>query len=161
MAVSAQPNGPAAPGLELVFSIQAQIAPPLTMGRNATGVRLHIPITGGIVQGPRLTGQVVPGGSDWPIMTPEGHSVIEAHYTIQADDGTPIYVVNRGLRVSSEEVRQRLISGQDVAPDEYYMRAAPVFDAPDGPHGWLRESLFISSIKPGKGMVDIDVYRIT
>lgn len=154
-------TGPVVPGLEFVFSINALIDPPLSAGSAPHGTRLHIPITGGTVTGPRLTGRVVPGGSDWPIITPDGKSLIEAHYTILATDGTPIYVVNKGLRVSSEAVRQRLINAEDVSPEDYYMRAAPVFDAPDGPHRWLSENIFICSLKPGGGGVLIDVYRVS
>lgn len=125
------------------------------------GERLHIPITGGRVYGDRLTGRILPGGSDWPLIGPDGHSRIEARYTIEVDDGTLIYVVNRGLRVSSGEVREKLRAGDAVAPDAYYLRGAPAFDAPDGPHAWLRESLFIGSIAPDANRVLIRVFRVT
>ncbi len=85
---------------------------------------------------------------------------IEAHYTIEADDGALIYVVNKGLRVSKPTVTQRLRQGEQVAPNEFYMRAAPTFDAPDGPHRWLSKRLFVSSLAPRNGTVVLDVYLI-
>jgi hypothetical protein len=103
----------------------------------------------------------LPGGSDRPVIGPDGHSRIDARYTIEADDGTLIYVVNKGLRVSSPDVLARLRAGEKVAPSEYYMRGAPVFDAPSGPHRWLCESLFVCSIAPAGNSVIIDVYRVT
>lgn len=39
------------------------------------------------------------------------------------------------------------------------MRAAVVFDAPDGPHQWLRETLFVSRVTPQPGGVTVDVFR--
>lgn len=151
---------PPKPSLHPVFTIEAQIAPPQSAGAAPHGERLHIPITGGRVHGTHLTGEVLPGGSDWPVIGPDGNSRIHACYTIRADDGTLIYVVNRGLRVSSDDVLRRLRAGHAVDPSEVYMRAAPVFDAPDGKHAWLRERLFICSLLPSKTSVEIDVYVV-
>ncbi len=152
---------PVIPALDYVFTIEAEIAAPRSAGPGPAGERLHIPITGGTVFGPRLSGRILPGGSDWPVIGPDGHSRIDARYTIEAGDGTLIYVVNRGLRVSSDEVRNRLRAGQPVSPVEYYMRGAPLFDAPDGPHAWLRENLFVCSIAPDASRVVIRVYHVT
>lgn len=149
------------PSLVPAFTILAEIDTPRTAGKSALGERLHIPITGGIVTGPRLSGKVLTGGSDWPVIGPDGHSRIDARYTIEADDGTLIYIVNRGIRVSSPEVLKRLRAKEPVSPDEYYMRGAPVFDAPDGPHRWLSERLFICTIAPQQGHVRIEVFEVT
>lgn len=151
---------PTTPALEKVFTIEAEVDAPRSAGPGPMGERLHIAITGGRVHGPRLSGRILPGGSDWPLIAPDGTSHIAAHYTVEAEDGTLIYVVNKGLRVSSAEVMARLRAAEPVSPDEYYMRAAPVFDVPDGPHQWLREALFVSSIAPKGRTIVIDVYRI-
>lgn len=150
----------ASPGLEYVFTIEAEIDPPRSGGAGLSGERLHIPITGGKVYGPKLTGRVLPGGSDWPIIRRDGNSAVEAHYSIETEDGTPIYLINKALRCSSVEVLARMRAGEVVSPDEYYFRGAPVFDAPDGRYQWLRESLFICSLRP-KGMaVVVEIYRV-
>lgn len=152
---------PALPGLELVFTIKADIDAPMSAGPAPHGERLHIPITGGQVSGPRLTGKILPGGSDWPLIAPDGTSRIEARYTILTDDGIPILVMNKGMRVSSLAVRDRMRAGEIIPPTDYYMRAAPVFDAPSGPHEWLNQNLFICSIAPQGRLIEIDVYRVT
>lgn len=148
------------PVLEPVFTIEAEVDAPRSAGIGPLGERLHIPITGGRVHGPRLTGRILPGGSDWPLVGPDGHTRVEAHYTVEADDSTLIYVENRGLRVSSPAVMARMRAGEAVPPDEYYFRAAPRFDVPDGPHQWLREALFVCSIMPQGRLIVIDVYRV-
>lgn len=152
---------PTVPRLEPAFSIEAQIDVPLSAGESPMGERLHIPITGGRVFGPKLNGRILPGGSDWPVIGPDGHSRIDARYSIQADDGTLIYVINRGLRVSSELVLEKLRAKETVSPDAYYMRGAPVFDAPAGPHRWLCERLFVCSIAPTPPLIRIDVFEVT
>lgn len=151
----------APPGLDYAFTIEAEIAPPRSAGQSQTGERLHIPITGGRVHGPRLSGTILPGGSDWPVIGADGNSRIEAHYTIQAHDGTLIYIVNKALRVSSPDVTRRLRAREKVSPDDFYLRGTPVFDAPDGPHQWLRETVFVCSVSPAGAVVQIDVYQVT
>lgn len=148
-------------GLEFVFAITAQIGVPLTGGAGSLGQRRIIPITGGTVQGPRLNGRVLPGGADYELIRPDGNSRLEAHYGIEAEDGTPIYIVNRGLYVAPVEVTARLDAGEDVPPTDYYLRAAPVFDAPAGPHGWLSDHLFVSACRFTPEAVTIRVFRVT
>lgn len=151
---------PVAPPLTFAFRIEAEIASPRRAGRSPAGERLHIPITGGRVHGPRLTGCILPGGSDWPVIGPDGNTRINAHYTIEATDGTLIYVHNSGLRVSSAEALDRVRNGETVSPEDFYMRAAPLFDAPDGPHEWLRRRLFVCTILPSPTEVSIDVFTV-
>jgi hypothetical protein len=152
---------PAAPGLEYAFTIRAEIGRTLTAGPSRNGERLHIEIAGGRVEGPRLGGTIAPGGSDWPLLRPDGASRISACYTIVAFDGTPILVRNEGLRVSSANVLARLRAGEAVDPSEFYFRTTPVFEAPDGPHAWLNDAVFVASLCRSGGEVVVDVYRVT
>lgn len=152
---------PAAPGLEYAFTIRAEIGRTMTGGSSRNGERLHIAIAGGRVEGPRLGGTIAPGGSDWPLLRPDGASRISACYTIVASDGTPILVRNEGIGVSSPEVLTRLRAGEAVDPAEYYFRTTPVFEAPDGPHAWLNDAMFVASLCRSGDAVVVDVYRVT
>ncbi len=147
-----------APALELAFEIRARIGAVRRAGPGPMGERQHIAITGGTVAGPRLSGRILPGGSDWPLTRADGTSIIDAHYSVQADDGTLIYVHNRGLRVSSAEVLERLRRGEAVPAHQMYFRSAPVFDAPDGPHGWLTRHLFVATLQRVDEAVHIRVF---
>ena len=149
------------PGLDYAFTIRAEIGKPLAGAETPLGDRLHIPITGGRVEGPALAGTIAPGGSDWALLCRDGSTHISARYTIVADDGTPIMVVNDGLRVSAPDVTARLRAGETVDPSEYYFRSTPRFEAPGGPHGWLNDTIFVASLaRHGDGIV-VDVYRVT
>lgn len=56
------------------------------------GRRVYVQIAGGEIWGPRLSGRVMPcSGGDYADVYG-----ISAHYMLEADDGTPIYVHNRG-----------------------------------------------------------------
>jgi hypothetical protein len=60
-----------------------------------------------------------------------------------SEDGTLIELNSRGYRHGNAETLQRLVSGEDVDPSEYYMYATPHFDVPPGPHAWLGKSVFL------------------
>jgi Protein of unknown function (DUF3237) len=151
----------AVPGLDQVFTITAEIGEPRTGGDGPIGERLHIPITGGHVEGPRLSGTIAPGGSDWALLRRDGPSAISARYTIIAADGTPIQVINEGLRVSEPAVTARLRAGEAVDPSEFYFRSSPIFEAPYGSHDWLNNSVFVASLARRGPQVVIAVYRVT
>lgn len=109
--------------------------------------RGFVAVQGGEITGPRLTGRVVPqSGGDWPLFWPGGLVDFEAHYQLEASDGTPIYIHNTGIAWSAPEVLARIEAGQPVLPEQTYCRVTPRFEAPAGAHEWLNRTVFI-----GKG----------
>lgn len=155
------PTAPSIPALQFACEIHAEISAPLSAGAGTNGERKHIAITGGTLRGPLINGTILPGGSDWLWQRVDGTAEIHAHYTVRLDDGTPVYLRNLGLRHAEPAVLARLLAREPVAPSEYYFRTAPVFDAPDGPHAWLRNRLFVGSARPAPGLVRIAVYMVT
>jgi hypothetical protein len=127
---------------EHVFSMDVQAAPPVELGARGQGLRRMIPIVGGTVRGPRLSGRILPG-ADWQVVHGDGLTILEAHHPIEADDGARIEFVNRGVRNASPEIARRLSAGEEVDPRSYYFRSAASFSAPAGPHAWLNGALFV------------------
>jgi hypothetical protein len=152
-------TAPADIALVAAFEIRAEIGQPLDGGPGRYGHRRIIPITGGTVSGPRLTGRVLPG-ADFELIRADGNSRVEAHYGIEASDGTPLYVRNTGLFVGTPEVIARMDAGDDVSPADYYFRTSPVFDAPAGPHGWLADRIFVASCRFTPAVVTIRVFEV-
>lgn len=148
-------------GLEHVFTIAARIGAPLGGAPGRNGTRRIIPITGGTIEGPRLKGRVLPGGADYELVRRDGSSAVEAHYGLEADDGTVIYIVNKGLFTAPAEVIARVDAGETVDPDAYYFRSAPVFDAPEGPHQWLSDRIFVADCRFTPQEVTISVHMVT
>lgn len=151
---------PATPDLQFSFRITAEIGEVVSGGAGLRGEQLHIPIIGGAVRGEAINGRILPGGSDWPVSRPDGHTDISATYTILTDDGVPILVRNDGLRRSTPEVVARMRAGEIVPVEDYYFRTAPRFEAPDGRYAWMRETLFVCSIAPQPPLIEIDVYEV-
>jgi Protein of unknown function (DUF3237) len=121
-----------APALEFVFDAQVHVAPPIVLSVVAAGTRRIIPILGGEVTGPRLRAMVLPGGADWQIIEADVLARVVARYTLQAEDGALISVVNSGIRQGPPDVMRRLAAGEPVDPALYYFRAAPTFEVAPG-----------------------------
>lgn len=130
---------------EFVYEAVVEIAAPVEVGATPLGQRRYIPITGGTFEGPRLRGTILPGGADWQTSRPDGVTEVDALYSIRADDGTVIIVRNCGVIAAGG-----------------YMRTAPRFEAPAGPHSWLNQSQFVGSVAggPRPGTVIIRVFRV-
>ena len=149
------------PGLKLAFTVHAKLSPAMDVGL-VEGVRKRIiPILGGTVDGPRLAGVVVEGGADWQDVGPDGVARIFARYTLKAEDGTLISVINPGVRRGPPEVIAALARGDEVDPSQYYFRTTPRFEVADGPHGWLTRSAFVCVGARFPAGVEICFYEVT
>lgn len=160
--MGAVPAGAAAPApsLTLAFSMRIEVAPPIEQGEIDGARQRFIPITGGTIAGPKLSGEVLPGGGDWQAIHPGGLAVVHARYHLKAADGTVIAIDNQGVRVASAEVTERLARGEDVDPDAYYFRTTPTFEVAAGPHAWLRRATFVARGIRRPDHVVIDVYQV-
>ena len=116
------------PQLDFVFAANVTVDAPLDLGDVAKGGRRIVPITGGDFSGPRVRGEVLPGGADWQVLRGDGVAELEARYTLRTDDGALIYVRNHGLRHGPPEVIAALAAGQPVDPARYYFRGATFFE---------------------------------
>ncbi|MEG3168052.1 DUF3237 domain-containing protein [Sphingomonas sp. LB3N6] len=133
------------PYLEYAFQADVALGPIQELG-TIDGVRRRIvPIVGGTIAGPRLSGIVLPGGADWQGIRPGDFLTrVFAHYWVKADDGQIISVQNAGIRRANAAVMKRLMAGEMVPPASYYFRTSPSFEVGDGPHRWLNETVFVA-----------------
>jgi hypothetical protein len=160
---SSRPAAPLAPRPDLAwaFTVSAELASPVELGEADGAQRRCVPIAGGSVHGPALTGVVLAGGADWQTILPDGLTLIEARYLLRADDGTVIEVHNPGLRAASPEVSARIASGEAVDPGDYYFRTTPRLTAPPGRFEWMRRTMFVASGVRLPDRVAIDFYSVS
>ena len=151
---------PVAPRLERLCRATVEIAAPLVVGDTPRGLRRVIPITGGRVEGPRLAGEVLPGGADWQIVRSDGAAVLEARYTVRTADGALVYVRNIGLRCGPPEVLARLGRGEPVDPAAYYFRTTPRFETGAAAYAWLNDVIAVGSAVRRSDAVVLDFYVV-
>jgi len=156
-----QPTTLPPPRLEHVCDLAVTIAPPVEVGATPAGLRRVIPITGGVVRGPRLNGKVLAGGADFQLILGSGTQAhLDARYVIELDDGTRVFVQNTALRFASQENSQRIMRGEPVNPDEIYFRCQPRLEAVGEQWAWLNESQFIGSGQRAPDGVFLSFYRV-
>lgn len=148
------------PELGFVCDIEVSVGPIRDLGSTPHGRRRIIPILSGKVHGPRLEGEVVPGGADWQYVRGDGIVELEARYSIRTNDGAEIAVTNRGVRRAAPQVMERLSRGEAVDPSLVYCRTVPVFEAPAGLHEWLNGSVFVASAARFPDKVQIRVFEV-
>jgi len=147
--------------------------------RTPLGGRVYVPPAGGDIVGPRLNGRVVPySGADWARGHSDGASELNAHYMLEADDGTPIYINNRGflygrregLPFRMSEVADAVQSAPGAnsetkwtVPADSYFICTPTFDTPTGKHDWLTRHVFLARGRriPAPDHTVFDYYVIT
>jgi hypothetical protein len=154
----------AQPSLEFCFQVRLDFPPgPRLRFAPAFGQyqRGFVSVAGGEVSGPRLSGRVVPGsGGDWPRLWPSGLIEFEAHYMIEADDGAPIYIHNRGVAYAAPDVMAQVEAGGAPPPEATYCRVTPRFEAPAGPHEWLGRTIFVGTAERRGDQTFFEYYAV-
>ncbi len=117
----------AAPQLEFLMAISAEVGELVNMGAAPLGERRVVSITGGTFAGPRLCGEVL-GGADWQIRRHDGAIELDARYALKDERGGIVQVVSQGLRHGPPEVLARLARGEEVDPASYFFRTFMRFE---------------------------------
>lgn len=136
-----------APALAHVCDLTVELDPIIALGPGRAGERRIIPIVGGSVAGPRLTGRILNVGADWQTVWAGGTAELDTRYAMETDDGAVIEIVNYGYRHGPAEVIAALAAGEAVDPDAYYMRTHARLETGDARYGWVNRTLFV-----GRGM---------
>jgi hypothetical protein len=131
--VGAQPPADALPRAEFVFEERVTLAPATVLGDTDLGHRQYIPITGGIIAGPKLKGEVIPGGWDFQLGYASGCNALSADYFLRTQDGTVIHVLNQAFNCGAGGERSW---------------TRPTFEAPKGSaYEWLTRGTFVGALE--------------
>jgi Protein of unknown function (DUF3237) len=154
-------NAIAPPGLAHVADLSADVAAPIEIGTSASGRRRVIPILGGRLTGPRLSGRVLPGANDYQIIRSDGVLELQARYVIETSDGALIFVENTGLREGPADVLARQAAGEWVDPSLVYFRTVPRFETAAPAYQWLMRRIFICAGARFPTEVRVAFYEVT
>jgi hypothetical protein len=109
------------------------------------------------IEGDRLRGHVLPGGSDWVTVEPDGAVSLDCRMVLETDDRALIGMVYRGLRHGSAEDMARLNRGEPVDTSRFYHRVAIFFDTSAERYRWLNG---VMAIGKGRRLPDGGVYEV-
>ena len=159
-AATASPTTLPEPRLELAFEVRVEVEPAVEVGGASERERLFfVPITGGTVAGPSLTGEILPGGGDWYVDR-DGVAHLDARYVLRTDEGELVDVRNRGFWRADPGTTARLDAGIDVPEDEYYYRTSPVFTTGSPRLRWLTETVFVGLARTEGGTICIRFFAL-
>jgi hypothetical protein len=125
------------------MQLRAELEEPQAVGETPLGGRRILYVKRGSFVGPRLKGEVLPGGGDWVLVRKDDVSQLDVRITLRCDDGALIFVSYRGIADIPPDVRARIAKGEDVSPDKYYFRITPIFETGSEKLAWLNRLVAI------------------
>lgn len=137
---------------------KVQLGVPVILGNDGFGEARLVPILGGTVSGPGLSGTILPGGADEQRIRADGLTRIHARYLIRASDAALIRVDSQGLRHGPPEVIAALQRGERVDPALIYFRTVIRLETSAPDHDDLNKALFLSE---GQRRPDHVLLRLT
>lgn len=146
------------------FEVEGEI---MALGQSPWRNRRVGYITGGRFEGPRLKGQILPGGGNWSESGegPEGAAVgaFDARSVWKTDDGALIYVTYSGRTLIPPDVSAafRDPAQPEVDPSRYRIRIAPVFETADPRYAWLNAVMAIGCGERTRTGINHFMYAIT
>ena len=149
-----------APRLEFFCELNVSLDPAVVVGDTPHGTRRIIPITGGSVSGPGISGEILNGGADWQIVRKDGVAELEAHYQFKTEEGTIVYIKNIGVRVATPEIAAKIARGEHVDANQYYFRTTPRFEAPAGKYAWVNDAIFVCTGERKATSVVLKVWKV-
>lgn len=154
---------PQAPDLEYFGRLSIEVAEPVEVGRTHAGQRRVIPITGGTLAGPDISGTILDAGADFQVIRSATESDLDARYVIEFDDGARIFVTNMAYRTGAAEDIAALAAGKEVPAERIYFRCAPRFEVADTEQTswrWLESTVVIGSGRREPAAVIIDLWIV-
>jgi hypothetical protein len=142
---------------ERLFVFQIEVRKPSIVGATPGYDRRIGEITGGRFEGERLRGTILSGGSDWQSLRADGAITLNVRLVMETDDGALIGMTYLGMRHGPKEVLDRIARGDNVNPNEYYMRATPYFETASDKYGWLNR---IVSVAYGHRVAGGAIYQV-
>ena len=131
------------PALSFLATLTVEVGEPIEIGATPEGHRRIIPITGGTVEGPELTGVVLPGGADYQLLRSPTVTEMDARYALRTTDGDGISVHNSAIRSGSADDIARLVRGEPVDPARIYFRSSPRLLATGERWAWLNSRILV------------------
>jgi len=159
MDVTVQP--PDAIETEFLCDVRVTLTPAQDIGQTPAGRRMVLIVRSGSFEGPRLRGEILPGGGDWLVMLANGVAELDIRASFRAHDGALILAKLTGVIDAAPAVFLRAVSGQPVDASEYYLRVTPRFETADERYAWLNRLVCVGTGAFGQHQAAFRMYALT
>jgi Protein of unknown function (DUF3237) len=144
---------------EHLFDMHVDLLPaqPIT---TPVGTRMTFITSGGVIDGPKLQGEVLPGGGDWLLVGSDGTGRVDVRATLRTHDGALIHYESRGIIKIPADGMQRLAAGEVLPFEETYVRTTPKFESADERYAWLSEVVALGYNILSPNHIDYRIYQV-
>jgi hypothetical protein len=148
------------PNLTHLYDMHADLEAPHMIGATPAGTRQTWIVKSGWLEGPRMKGELLPGGGDWALIRTDGAVQLDVRATAALEGGAMVHAYYSGLIIATPEVFGRIMGGEDVPLDEYYFYTNPMFQTGSEEYAWLNRTLAIGRGKAVPGGVEYRVWAV-
>jgi Protein of unknown function (DUF3237) len=145
--------------VEHLFDMRVDLEPAQVI-ETAVGNRMTFISKGGRIEGPKLNGELLPGGGDWLNVGSDLVGRVDIRATIRTDDGALIHYTGRGVIDIPPDGLQRLAEGERLPFEETYVRVTPGFETSDERYAWLSGVVAVSHNELSRDHIDYRIYRV-
>ncbi|MGX1305419.1 hypothetical protein AB7M35_000139 [Amorphus suaedae] len=146
------------PTLVHLARLELRFAPPLLYGSHA-GDRGFCKIASGVLAGDRLNGRVVDDGGYWLVIRPDGVVELDARMMIAEDDGSLIYLRDRGMIRLGPDAASDFSEGVGET-QAHPFRSSPTIELPVGRHDWLSGSVCVGTGHFSRAGSVLDLFEV-
>lgn len=144
---------------EHLFDMHVELQP-VQLISTTVGTRLTFITNGGVIEGPRLNGEILPGGGDWMLVGSDQIGRVDVRAMLQTHDGALIHYETRGVVKVPADGLARLAAGEVLPFDETYVRTTPKFETADDRYLWLNEIVAVGYNILSPEHIDYRIYQL-
>jgi hypothetical protein len=126
----------ATPALEHLLDMRIEFDP-VQIFDTPVGTRFTYVVRRGRCEGPRIAGDILPGGGDWIVFGSDRVARLDVRGTLRTDDGAHIHITNTGRVHLDDAASARFATGELVRHDQMVARSSPLFDTADERYRWI------------------------
>jgi hypothetical protein len=145
--------------VEHLFDMHVDLEPAQPIS-TPVGARMTFIAKGGVIDGPKLQGEILPGGGDWLLVGSDGVGRVDVRATLRTHDGVLIHYETRGIIKIPADGVERLAAGEVLPFKDTYVRTTPKFETADERYAWLSEVVAVGYNILSPNHIDYRIYKV-
>ncbi|KAK5133938.1 hypothetical protein LTR08_007058 [Meristemomyces frigidus] len=152
------------PALQFLFHLECDMETFRHIGQGPYGDRSTVIFKGGRFEGPKMRGDILPGGGDWEIVRDhdgdQQTAYLNTRYNLVTHNGATIYLQSTGVRTGRKAVLEKLGEDTSIAADRFKMRLQLTMETGDPRYSWMNSGVYVASSGRVGSQVIYDAYEL-